>query len=163
MTLTILLSVISAASLFLMIYAVAALIQDKRFFTSAPHDIQKAILNHSERFPGAHITGYILLGTAVILMTGSYVFAAYDGIKNDFTFTQFFIRYMVMLYSLKIFDIVFLDWYLLTKSHFYQHYYPETEECDGYHQFGFNRKSQTARLVVYPFLAFAAAYISTMI
>ena len=25
-------------------------------------------------------------------------------------------------------------------SHFFQHYYPETEGCAGYHSFGFNRK-----------------------
>jgi hypothetical protein len=33
---------------------------------------------------------------------------------------------------------------LLTKTHFFQHFYPETEGCEGYHRFGFKRKGQLA-------------------
>ena len=68
-----------------------------------------------------------------------------------------------MLYLLKAFDIICLDWLLLTKSHFFQHYYPETEGCAGYHQFGFNRKEQLTRIVLFPFLSLLLAWVCTLL
>jgi hypothetical protein len=55
--------------------------------------------------------------------------------------------------------MIFIDWYLLTKSHLFQHYYPETEGCRGFHSYGFNRKSQIAKIIIFPFVALAAAGI----
>jgi hypothetical protein len=49
---------------------------------------------------------------------------------------------------------------LLTKSHFFQRFYPETEGCAGYHSFGFNRKEQLIRLAVFPFAAALMALVS---
>ncbi len=66
---------------------------------------------------------------------------------------------LVMLYLWKAFDIVCLDWLLLTKSHFFQHFYPETEGCAGYRSFGFNRKGQLIRIAVFPFAAAALSGI----
>ena len=51
MRLTILLAIIFILSVCLLLYAAVALIQDKRFFTTAPKDIQEAALDHPERFP----------------------------------------------------------------------------------------------------------------
>ncbi|MCM1187483.1 MAG: hypothetical protein NC251_13035 [Lachnoclostridium sp.] len=51
---------------------------------------------------------------------------------------------------------------LLTKSRFFQHYYPETEGCEGYHQFGFNRKEQLAKIILFPFAALLLAWICTL-
>ena len=56
-----------------------------------------------------------------------------------------------------------LDWLLLTKSRFFQRYYPETEGCAGYHSFGFNRKEQLIRLAVFPFVAVLMAFLSLWI
>ena len=41
----------------------------------------------------------------------------------------------------------------------FHHYYPETEGCAGYHQFGFNCKEQFIRIIVYPFIALAACQV----
>ncbi|MBQ1521395.1 MAG: hypothetical protein IIZ74_01380, partial [Erysipelotrichaceae bacterium] len=60
------------------------------------------------------------------------------------------------------FDIIVFDWYLLTKRHFFQHYYPETEGCAGYHSFGFNRNEQLLRIAVYPFVSLLLAFICVM-
>ena len=38
------------AGLFLMLYSGVGLIQEKRFFTSAPLEVQNAVTDHSERF-----------------------------------------------------------------------------------------------------------------
>lgn len=48
MLLTIILSVIVMAGLFLMLIAGVAFIQDKKYFTSAPKDVQNAILPREE-------------------------------------------------------------------------------------------------------------------
>ena len=56
-----------------------------------------------------------------------------------------------------------LDWLLLTKPHFFQRFYPETEGCEGYHQFGFNRKEQLTRIILFPFVAALMAGIACLI
>lgn len=49
------------AAFFLMLFAAVALVQDRRFFTTAPKDIQEAILEHKEPVRGARVIGWILL------------------------------------------------------------------------------------------------------
>ena len=122
-------------------------------------DIQASSLEHEEPFRGARAIGWTLLTIAVLLFPAAFLYSAWDGLRHDFTFWQFAGRFLAMLYLMKAFDIIFLDWFLLTKSHFYQHYYPETEGCAGYHQFGFNCKEQLIRIIVYPFIALAAAFL----
>ena len=76
--------------------------------------------------------GFLLLLCAALLL-GTFIYAGGDGKQNNYGFWQFFWRFLAMLYLLKAFDIICLDWFLLTKSHFFQHYDPETEGCAGYH------------------------------
>ena len=162
MLLTLLLTFIFILAVCLLLYAAVALIQDKRFFTSAPKDIQAAAIEHPERFPGAHALGWILAIISLLLMVGVFVNGGCDGVKNGFSFWQHWLRFAVMLYLWKAFDIVCLDWLLLTKSHFFQRFYPETEGCTGYHQFGFNRKGQLIRIAVFPFVSLLLAFICTL-
>ncbi|MBR0419319.1 MAG: hypothetical protein IJI66_09125 [Erysipelotrichaceae bacterium] len=152
MKLTVILGFALSVDLFLILWAAVGLVQDKRLFTTAPKDIQQKAEEHPERFPGQKILGWILLLIFALLYAGIYIYGAYDGIRNGFGFWQFFARFLIMSYLLKAFDIIAFDWYLLTKSHFFQHYYPETEGCEGYHSFGFNRREQLTRIVLYPFL-----------
>ncbi|MBR2769088.1 MAG: hypothetical protein IKD68_09150 [Solobacterium sp.] len=163
MGLTILLSLVFTAGVCLLLYAAVTLIQDRRFFTTAPKDIQAAASDHPERFPGAHALGWILAVISLFMMAGAFVYAGYDGVKNGFSFFQHWLRFAVMFYLWKAFDVICLDWYLLTKSHFFQKYYPETEGCEGYHQFGFNRKEQMIRLLVFPFASALMAWITMRI
>lgn len=129
---TLILSLVMMLGLFLMLYAGVAFIQNKKYFTSAPRDIWEAIEPHNERFKGQHFVGYILFALSIFMLLGEIVFGAYDRIKNEFTLIQFFVRFTVMFLLLKVFDILFFDLFLLTNSHFYQHYYPETEGCKGF-------------------------------
>ena len=163
MLLTLLLSLIFILAVCILLYAAVGLIQNKKLFTTAPKDIQAAAVDHPERFPGAHILGWKLAILALLLMIGAFVYGGWDGVKNGFSFWQHFIRFAVMLYLWKAFDIVCLDWLLLTKSHFFQHFYPETEGCEGYHSFGFNRKEQIIRLAVFPFVAALMALLTMWI
>ncbi|MCM1424720.1 MAG: hypothetical protein NC415_13050 [bacterium] len=162
MKVTLILSFILMASLFLAIWAAVALIQWNRLFRTAPEDIQAAALEHEERFPGARIVGWTLLVIFALVFLSAFIYAGWDGIRNGYGLWQFAARFLVMLYLLKAFDIVCLDWFLLTKSHFFQHYYPETEGCAGYRQFGFNRKEQLVRIMLFPFVALLLAWICTL-
>ena len=157
MAVTLVLSMALMAALFLLIFVAVALVKDRRLFKTAPKDIQAAVLEHEEPFRGARIMGWILLVIIILIFPAAFLYGAWDGLRHGFTFWQFAGRFLAMLYLMKAFDIIFLDWFLLTKSRFYQHYYPETEGCAGYHQFGFNRREQLARIIVYPFAALAAA------
>ena len=153
MLLTLLLTLVFILAVCLLLYAAVALIQDRRFFTTAPKDIQAAAVEHPERFPGAHALGWALAIVSVLLMVGAFVNGGWNGVKSGFTFWQHWLRFAFMLYLWKAFDIICLDWLLLTRSHFFQRFYPETDGCAGYHQFGFNRKEQLIRLAVFPFAA----------
>lgn len=159
MLLTLFLALIFIAAVFGALYAIVGLIQNKKLMTTAPKDIQKAAKDHPERFRGAHALGWTIAIICLLIMIGVFVYGGYNGVKNGFTFLQFFLRFILILYIWKAFDIICLDWLLLTKSHFFQYFYPETEGCAGYHQFGFNRKGQITRIIVFPFVAAAFAGI----
>ena len=62
----------------------------------------------------------------------------------------------------KAFDIIALDYVLVTKTQFFQHYIPETKGCAGYHNFGYNRKEQLKRIVTLPLCAVLIAWICTL-
>ena len=170
MLLTLILSLTVILSVLLMLYSAVALIQKKALFPSAPKDIQAVIRDRKkERFKGARILGVILLVISMLGFAGAFLYGAIDGIHNDFSVWQFFLLILHKqfqhynlknnFYIYKTFDIICLDWLLLTKLHFFQHYYPETNGCEGYRKFGFNRKSQIMKIILFPFISFAAALI----
>ena len=61
--------------------------------------------------------------------------------------------------KIKVFDIVGLDFFLLTKTRFFQHYLPETEGCAGWKQFGYNRKQQTRQCIIIPICCLLSAAV----
>ena len=163
MLVTIVLSILLMIALFGMIYAIATLIQSKKLMATAPKDIQEAALDYPERFKGAHVLGWSLMIVCVMIYPIAFIYGAYDGLKNGYSFLQFFVRFLMMLWLMKAFDIIFIDYYILSKSHFFQHYFPETEGCVGYKQFSFNRKEQLRQIVLFPFIALALAFICTLL
>ena len=163
MIVTIILSVIIILAFNLMLYSAVALIQDKRLFSTAPPDVQERILEHDERFPHAHLIGWILLVFSCLLIAFSLIYGIIDALNNHFDFWKLFLRLWAMMWAYKIYDMVFFDWFLLTKSHFYQHYFPETEGCISYEVYGFNLKSQILKLIIFPFIALILAYLIILI
>lgn len=163
MKVTLILAFVLMAALFLMILVAVSLIQSKALFKSAPKDIQAAALEHEERFPGARALGWTLLILCLLTFLGAFVYGGWDGIRRGYGFWRLAGRFVVMLYLLKLFDIAFLDWFLLTKSHFFQHFYPETKGCGGYHQFGYNYKEQIARLILFTPLSLLLSWICSLV
>ena len=90
------------------------------------------------------------------------VYGGWDGVRKGFTFGRFLPRFLVILLGLKAFDIIALDYILITKTQFFQPYIPETKGCAGYHSFGSNRKEQLTRILTLPFAALLTAWVCTL-
>ena len=163
MLLTVLLGLSLIAGILLMLFAAVALIQDKKFFGSAPKEIQETVLPKPERFKGQHALGYFLIGVSFIIIGGTGVIAVWNGFENDYSFWQFFGRFTAIFYIYKAFDMTFLDYFLLMKSHFFEHYYPEIEEVNANRRYGFNLRSQLIKLVIFPIASAIAAGICMLI
>ena len=119
MKITLLASFLVMAAYFLLLYAGVGLIQEKKFFSSAPREVFAAVPERkAERFRGAHILGWYLGILAMLLFLGAAVLAAWDGV----TFGAFFTRYLVILYVMEAYDILFFDWVLLCHSNFFPHF-----------------------------------------
>lgn len=156
MLVTVILSLVLMAGLFLMLWSAVAFIQDKRFFSSAPKDVQAAVLpRREERFPGAHRLGWKLMILAIALMLFALLYAGLDGVEKGLGFWQLFTRYLIMLLALKAFDILFFDLVLLCHSGFFPRYYPEVKGIVGPHQFGYNWREHLLMIVLSPVAAAA--------
>ena len=163
MLLTVFLSIVFCAAITLMLLSAVAFIQKKEFFSSAPREVREAILpREKELFYGARTIGWTLMIFSFLMILGTGIVAIWDGFRSEFGFRQFFIRFVLIFSIYKVYDMVCFDYFLLMKFRFFQHYYPETEGCEGYHSFGFNRREQTIRIIIFPFLSLLAAWICTL-
>ncbi len=150
MVITLLLSVMMMAGLFLLLVGGVGFIQNKKFFDSAPQQVRDVVPESKpERFKGQHAVGWVMIVTAFALMGGAMVLGAWDGIRNDYTFLQFAGRFMTMLLLLKAFDVIFFDWVLLCNAGFglFPRFYPETKPVLGHYLFGYNRKTHIAHVI----------------
>ena len=160
---TLLLSAVLMAALFLLLYAGVALIQDRRFFSSAPRAVQEAVESKPERFPGQHVLGWALAVIAILLFPAALFLGAWDGVRMGFTFWQFVFRFLMMLVLLKAFDVLVFDWILLCHGHFFPRYYPEVRPVLGPHLFGYNCKEHLMHLLIFVPAALLMAQTAVML
>ncbi|MBQ8953860.1 MAG: hypothetical protein IJ048_07060, partial [Clostridia bacterium] len=107
--------------------------------------------------------GWAILVLFILGYIGLFVLGGLDGRRHGFTYGQFFLRFFIIGAAIKAFDIIGLDWFLLTKTHFFPHYFPETEGCAGWQDFGYNRKQQLRQIVMIPIGCAITAWIFTML
>lgn len=160
---TFLLSLLAIGGITLMLYSAVALVQDKRLFGSAPKEAQELIQPKPERFKGQHLLGWVLLILSLLMLIVAAALAIWNGVGNNFGFWQFFARFLTILYAYKAYDMLCFDFLLMTRTRFFQHYYPEVDICESYHKYGYNLKSQIIRIIVYPFICALIAWICTLI
>ena len=155
MALTILAALQLMAAYFLLLYAGVGLIQNKRFFSSAPKEVLAVVPGRkAERFRGAHALGWLLGFAAILLFPGALFLAAWDGVRSGFAFWRFFARFLAMLYAMELYDIFFFDWFLLCRSGFFAHFYPEVKGVVDPSQFWYNGKTHLLHFALYlPFCA----------
>lgn len=158
---TFILTLIMYALLFLMILSATCFYPWAGLLKFFPEDIEEKACLHKPPFASAPLIGWICMVLCASGMICVIAYAGYDGIQNRFTFSQFFMRFLIIFYALKAFDIIGLDYFLITKTQFFQHFIPETKGCEGYHRFGYNRKEQITRIIMMPFAALLMAWICT--
>ncbi len=163
MILTIFLAIVFCAAISIMLLSAVAFIQDKKFFSSAPKEAQDAVQPRQEElFYGARTIGWTLMIFSFLMILGVGVVSIWDGIRSDFTFFQFFLRFILIFTIYKLYDMICFDYFLLMKFKFFQHYYPELETVYANRKYGYNIKSQLLKLlVIFPVASALAAWICT--
>ena len=125
MLLTIFLAIVFCAAITLMMFSAVAFIQDKKFFSAAPKEAQEVIIpREKELFYGARTIGWTLKVFSFLLILGVGVISIWDGFRSDFTFLQFFLRFVLIFNIYKIYDMICFDYFLLMKYKFFQYYFP---------------------------------------
>ena len=126
-----------------------------------PKDVYEAGKDHPSPSLLEQLLCHLLLAMAVGYIVWAYQDVA-GGIKRDrLSFGEAYKRLLAFLLVEKAFDIVCLDQILCMSTDYYQRCYPETKGCSGWKNRAWNNKNQAARLVLYPVLCVAQAYILT--
>ncbi|MCR4642155.1 MAG: hypothetical protein K5697_09020 [Lachnospiraceae bacterium] len=164
MLLTVFLSVVFCAAISLMLLSAIAFIQDKKFFSSAPKEAQEAVKpREKELFYGARVIGWTLMAFSFLMIAGVGVISIWDGFRSDYTFIQFFLRFVTIFTVYKIYDMICFDYFLLMKYKFFQFYYPEVESVYTGRKYGYNIKSQLLKLlIIFPAASALAAWICSL-
>ena len=126
---------------------------------TAPKDIQEKVLARPDAPIWKTVTGCILAVLILLCAVGVLIYAGMDAVKNHMNFMEIFIRYLILLEGYKIFDMICFDYILLTKLNVFQKFFPETIGCKGYEKFGFNLKSQIAKLIIFAIISLVTAWI----
>ena len=165
MLFTIFLAIIFCAAITMLLVAAVAFVQDNRFFSSAPKEAREALQQRDkELFYGARVMGWVMMIFSAVVILGVGIVSIWDGFRSDYTFWQFFLRFVLIFTIYKLYDMVFFDYFLLMKFRFFQHYYPETASAMENRKYGFNLKSQLLKLlVIFPAASALAAWICTLV
>ena len=164
MLLTVFLAVVFCAAITLLLISGVAFVQDTRLFSSAPKEAREVLQpRNKELFYGARIMGWVLIILSIVMILGVGVVSIWDGFRSDYSFTQFFLRFLLIFTIYKAYDMIFFDWFLLCRFHFFQHYYPEVERVYTGRRYGFNIRSQLLKLLVlFPAVSALAAWLCTL-
>jgi len=161
MILTVFLAMVFCVAITLLLISAVAFVQDNRFFSSAPKEAREVLMpRNRELFYGARTMGWVLMIISLLTILGVGVISIWDGLRSGYTFSQFFLRFVLILTIYKAYDMIFFDWFLLCKFHFFQHYYPEVGSVYKDRKYGFNIKSQLLKLlVIFPAVSALAAWV----
>ena len=164
MFLTVFLAIVFCAAITLLLISAVAFVQDKRFFSSAPKEALEVLKPRNEElFYGARTTGWVLMIISILMILGVGAVSIWDGFRSSFSFIQFFLRFVTIFTVYKAYDMIFFDWFLLCKFHFFQHYYPEVESVYSGRKYGYNIKSQLLKLLlIFTAVSALAAWICTL-
>ena len=164
MLLTIFLAVVFCAAITLMLLSAVAFIQKKELFSSAPREAREVILpREKELFVGARTIGWALMVFSILMILGVGIVSIWDGFRSGFGFWQFFTRFVLIFTIYKVYDMIFFDWFLLCRFHFFQYYCPEVAPVYNGRKYGYNLKSQLLKLlVIFPVASALVAWICTL-
>ncbi|MCR4792973.1 MAG: hypothetical protein K5871_09485 [Lachnospiraceae bacterium] len=124
-----------------------------------PEDVREAAKDHTDPPKYKQIIAHCLLAFFLISMLAGIIYIGMDSIRNDVGYLHLALRFIVLLYVMKIFDIIVQDQWLVMTVGYFKKIFPETEECEGWKDRGFNNKKQIVRIILYPFLSLLTAGI----
>ncbi len=163
MLMTIILTLCNIILLCLMILTATVFMPYRGLAKNFPKDVQEALqprLDEIDRQPKApRVFGSILIIITFLLFVGVFIFGGVDGVHHDFTYSQYLLRFLIIAFGTKGFDILALDYFLLTKTYFFPHFFPETKGCAGWQQFGYNRKQHLGQSVFMLICCFVLAFV----
>ncbi len=164
MLLTIFLSIIFCVAITIMLISAVVFIKDKKLFSSAPKEALELVIDRKqEEFYGARKIGWTLMTMSIVMILGVGVVSIWDGFRNNFTFWQFFLRFVLIFTIYKVYDMTFFDYFLLCKFHFFQTFIPEVTPVYTNRKYGYNIKSQLLKLlVIFPVASALTAWICTL-
>ena len=122
-----------------------------------PEDVRIAGKDHPEPPMYKQIIAHILLALFLIAMFAGMIYLGIDGIRNGYGFWRLTLRFILLLYIMKAFDIIVQDQWLVMTMGYFKKIFPETADCDGWKNRAFNNKNQIIRIIVYPFLCMITA------
>lgn len=161
MILTIVLAFVGCILLFLMIWEATVTMPFAALAKNFPVDVQEKLKPRIESLPltPQRVIGGIILVILIMAWLGLFIVGGLDGKVHGFGYWDYAVRFLVIGIAVKVYDIVGLDYFLLTKTKFFQHYFPETEGCEGWQQFGYNREQQTRQCIIIPICCLLSALV----
>lgn len=164
MLLTVFLAVVFCSAMTTLLISAVTMVQDIKFFSSAPKEALGLLKQRDEElFYGARTMGWILMTISIVMILGVGVISIWDGFRSGFTFGEFFLRFVMIFTIYKIYDMTFFDGYILCRSRFFQHYFPEVGSVYNGRKYGYNIKSQLLKLlVIFPAASALAAWICSL-
>ena len=106
---------------------------------------------------------HFMLAVFLLAVLGGIIWLGIDGIKNGYGFWKLTLRFIIMLYVMKIFDILVQDQWLVMTLGYFKKIFPETADCEGWKNRSFNNKNQIIRIIAYPFLCMLLSGIFILI
>ena len=126
-------------------------------------DVRFAAKNHPEPPKWKQMIAHFMLAVFLLLMLGGIIWLGIDGIKNGYGFWKLTLRFIIMLYVMKIFEILVQDQWLVMTLGYFKKIFPETADCEGWKNRSFNNKNQIIRIIAYPFLCMLLSGIFILI
>ena len=150
---TILMALLICILEFLVIVIASPLAKPSLVLSFLPKDIREKGKSHPEPSVWKQLIGHFLLIVMVFCYLFGFIYVGKNALQDGCGYWQITLRYLVMLYVIKAFDIIVQDQWLVMTSGYYKKLYPETADCAGWKDRSFNTKNQIKRLILFPFAA----------
>ncbi len=128
MILTIFLAFVLCLIEFIVIVIASPLAKPSLVLRFLPEDVRKAAKNHPEPAKWKQLIAHFLLVVFLLSMLGGIIWLGIDGIRSGYGFWKLTLRFIVLLYVMKVFDIVVQDQWLVVTLGYFKKIFPETAE-----------------------------------
>ncbi len=148
---------------FVVVLAASPMAKPSLVLRFLPADVREAAKDHPEPPMYKQMAAHILFGIFILSMLAGILYIGIDGVKSGCGFPALTGRFILMLYIMKAYDIIVQDQWLVLTVGYFKKLFPETADCAGWKDRGFNNKNQIIRIILYPFLSMLTAGLFILI